>query len=72
MSDSDDVDESLTVPVPPQAEDDDPVMEYEDEYGRTRTARRSEVPREYLRKLEEEPEEDIECVSSLQPYRHIF
>ncbi|KAJ3927347.1 MAG: hypothetical protein NXY57DRAFT_1025838 [Lentinula lateritia] len=42
-SDSDDVDESLTVPVPNN--EDDPMIEYVDEYGRNRTARRSEVPR---------------------------
>ncbi|KAI5982679.1 hypothetical protein EDC04DRAFT_2885077 [Pisolithus marmoratus] len=46
-SDSDDVDESLTVPRVPEY-DDDPVIEYEDEFGRIRTARRSEVPRHLL------------------------
>ncbi|KAI6008140.1 hypothetical protein F5J12DRAFT_905254 [Pisolithus orientalis] len=46
-SDSDDVDESLTVPRA-QEYDDDPVIEYEDEFGRIRTARRSEVPRHLL------------------------
>jgi len=45
-SHSDDVDESLTVPVP--EEDNDPVIEYEDEFGRLRTAKRSEVPRHLL------------------------
>ncbi|KAI0250259.1 hypothetical protein BJV78DRAFT_1128214 [Lactifluus subvellereus] len=45
-SDSDDVDESLTVPVP--GDDDDPVIEYEDEFGRLRSAKRSEVPRHLL------------------------
>ncbi|EPQ54045.1 hypothetical protein GLOTRDRAFT_62527, partial [Gloeophyllum trabeum ATCC 11539] len=44
-SDSDDVDESLSVPKAPQAEEDDPIVEYEDEFGRIRTARKSEVPR---------------------------
>ncbi|KZT22375.1 hypothetical protein NEOLEDRAFT_657329 [Neolentinus lepideus HHB14362 ss-1] len=44
-SDSDDVDESLTVPKPPAGEDDDPIVEYEDEFGRMRMARKSEVPR---------------------------
>ncbi|TFK47864.1 hypothetical protein OE88DRAFT_1636114 [Heliocybe sulcata] len=45
-SDSDDVDESLDVPKPPSREDDDdPVVEYEDEFGRIRTAKKSEVPR---------------------------
>ncbi|KDQ57185.1 hypothetical protein JAAARDRAFT_194353 [Jaapia argillacea MUCL 33604] len=41
-SDSDDVDESLVVP---KAQEDDPIVEYEDEFGRLRTARKSEVPR---------------------------
>ncbi|KIY43948.1 hypothetical protein FISHEDRAFT_11966, partial [Fistulina hepatica ATCC 64428] len=49
--DSDDVDESLTVPLAP---DDDPIVEYEDEFGRIRTARRSEVPRELLDKPKDE------------------
>ncbi|KAH7911089.1 hypothetical protein BJ138DRAFT_33155 [Hygrophoropsis aurantiaca] len=46
-SDSDDVDESLTVPKP-VAEEDDPIVEYEDEFGRIRTGRRSEIPRNLL------------------------
>ncbi|KAH9031071.1 hypothetical protein EDB84DRAFT_1562377 [Lactarius hengduanensis] len=45
-SDSDDVDESLTVPIP--QDDDDPIIEFEDEFGRVRSARRSEVPRHLL------------------------
>ncbi|CAE6473489.1 unnamed protein product [Rhizoctonia solani] len=40
-----DRDESLIVPV---REEDDPIIEYEDEFGRIRTARRSEVPRDQL------------------------
>ncbi|KAJ3999469.1 hypothetical protein F5050DRAFT_1737916 [Lentinula boryana] len=52
-SDSDDVDESLTVPT---RDEDDPMVEYIDEYGRTRMARKSEVPRQA--KLDEEIEED--------------
>ncbi|KAH7873791.1 uncharacterized protein C8R40DRAFT_1048842 [Lentinula edodes] len=52
-SDSDDVDESLTVPVPNN--EDDPMIEYVDEYGRNRTARRSEVPR--LAKRDDETQE---------------
>ncbi|KAF8734034.1 hypothetical protein RHS02_07261, partial [Rhizoctonia solani] len=40
-----DKDESLTVP---RHEEDDPVIEYEDEFGRIRTGRRSEVPRDRL------------------------
>ncbi|KAG6332755.1 hypothetical protein ID866_6329 [Astraeus odoratus] len=46
-SDSDDVDESLTVPRVPEA-DDDPIIEYEDEFGRIRMAHESEVPRHLL------------------------
>ncbi|KAG0705651.1 hypothetical protein DFH29DRAFT_1029763 [Suillus ampliporus] len=51
-SDSDDVDESLTIPQQPQ-DDDDPIIEYEDEFGRQRTARRSEVPRHLLPRSED-------------------
>ncbi|CAE6343454.1 unnamed protein product [Rhizoctonia solani] len=40
-----DRDESLVVPG---QDEDDPVIEYEDEFGRIRTARRSEVPRDRL------------------------
>ncbi|KAG8763657.1 hypothetical protein FRC11_014634 [Ceratobasidium sp. 423] len=40
-----DRDESLVVPG---HEEDDPIIEYEDEFGRIRTARRSEVPRDRL------------------------
>ncbi|KAF9236729.1 hypothetical protein BU15DRAFT_49660 [Melanogaster broomeanus] len=46
-SDSDDVDESLSVPTKP-GEEDDPIIEYEDEFGRLRTGKRSEVPRHLL------------------------
>ncbi|KAM5538540.1 hypothetical protein V8D89_007873 [Ganoderma adspersum] len=45
-SDSDDVDESLTVPRAPYNADDDPLVEYVDELGRTRTVPRSQVPRD--------------------------
>ncbi|KAG8213397.1 hypothetical protein J3R82DRAFT_11896 [Butyriboletus roseoflavus] len=58
-SDSDDVDESLTVPTQPNEEEDDPIIEYEDEFGRLRTSRRSEVPRHLLRKTQGE-EEDVD------------
>ena len=61
-SDSDDVDESLTVPQRPEEDEDDPIIEYEDEFGRVRTGRRSEVPRHLLK---EDEEEDIECALSL-------
>ncbi|ESK89009.1 uncharacterized protein c3orf19-like [Moniliophthora roreri MCA 2997] len=45
-SDSDDVDESTTVPA--LIDEADEIIEYEDEHGRTRTAPRSEIPLEYL------------------------
>ncbi|KIJ12824.1 hypothetical protein PAXINDRAFT_163838 [Paxillus involutus ATCC 200175] len=57
-SDSDDVDESQTVPTKPGEEEDDPIIEYEDEFGRLRTGRRSEVPRHLLPKLQNEDEAD--------------
>ncbi|KAK7690787.1 hypothetical protein QCA50_005887 [Cerrena zonata] len=61
-SDSDDVDESLTVPKPP-VNDDDLIIEYEDEFGRMRTGRKSEIPRNLLpRDPNEEPDDDYECV----------
>lgn len=79
-SESDDVDESLTVPKPPErgvcariiyayiyiktdTSQDDPIIEYEDEFGRIRTARRSEVPRDVL---PPEPDED-EYVTMIYP-----
>lgn len=33
---------------------DDPIIEYEDEFGRLRTSRRSEVPRHLLPKPQDE------------------
>ncbi|KAI0330223.1 hypothetical protein GY45DRAFT_1251322 [Cubamyces sp. BRFM 1775] len=69
-SDSDDVDESLTVPVPPEGEEDDPIMEYVDEYGRTRTARRSEIPRDRLPQAEKEDEEDFDPYVIHNPVNH--
>ncbi|KAF8841759.1 hypothetical protein BDN67DRAFT_900650 [Paxillus ammoniavirescens] len=57
-SDSDDVDESLTVPTKPGEEEDDPIIEYEDEFGRLRTGRRSEVPRHLLPRSPNEDEAD--------------
>jgi hypothetical protein len=63
-SDSDDVDESLTVPQQPQ-DDDDPIIEYEDEFGRQRTGRRSEVPRHLLPRSEDTgpiPDEDKDVI----------
>ncbi|TFK27214.1 hypothetical protein FA15DRAFT_686060 [Coprinopsis marcescibilis] len=58
-SDSDDADESLNVPKPP-GNDDDPMVEYEDEFGRLRTSRRSEVPRHLLRGEDDEQDPVIE------------
>ncbi|KAG8973871.1 hypothetical protein FRC05_008092 [Tulasnella sp. 425] len=60
---SSDEDESLTVPRPAQGDDgdeDDPMVEYEDEFGRTRRVRRSEAPRgvDILQEEDEEPEVD--------------
>lgn len=46
------------MPKPPGGEESDPVVEYEDEFGRARTGRRSEIPRHLLQ--EEKEEEDIE------------
>ncbi|KAI0691522.1 hypothetical protein C8T65DRAFT_834153 [Cerioporus squamosus] len=69
-SDSDDADESLTVPVRPQDEDDDPIMEYEDEFGRTCSARRSEIPRHLLPKPEEEREEDFDPYRIVDPVNY--
>ncbi|KAG6865719.1 hypothetical protein C0991_012365 [Blastosporella zonata] len=60
-SDSEDVDESLNVPQPPTNEEDDPIVEYEDEFGRIRTARRSEVPRS-LAPAADEPDEDEDII----------
>ncbi|KAL1691120.1 hypothetical protein GGG16DRAFT_125198 [Schizophyllum commune] len=53
---SDDEDESLTVPRAP--DENDPIVEYVDELGRTRTARKSEVPREFMYQFEEGGAED--------------
>ncbi|KAG9010739.1 hypothetical protein FRB94_010016 [Tulasnella sp. JGI-2019a] len=75
-SNEDDVDESLTVPEPPRDDDaEDPIVEYQDEYGRARTARRSEVPREFLREPEVEEQEqeydpNIICEGSDNPEGH--
>ncbi|THV03230.1 hypothetical protein K435DRAFT_651680 [Dendrothele bispora CBS 962.96] len=67
-SDSDDVDESLTVPKPYE---DDPIVEYVDELGRTRSARRSKVPREFLpdrSKEQEEVDEDEVIYNPANPF----
>ncbi|KJA22886.1 hypothetical protein HYPSUDRAFT_138494 [Hypholoma sublateritium FD-334 SS-4] len=59
QEDSEDEDESLTVPK--RFDDGDPMVEYEDEFGRLRTAPRSEVPRNLMLNREDEvdPDEDI-------------
>ncbi|KAJ7773214.1 hypothetical protein B0H16DRAFT_1660332 [Mycena metata] len=60
-SDSDDLDESVEVARPPVVDsDDDPIVEYEDEFGRMRTARRSEVPRDLVRPTEEPAHDEDE------------
>ncbi|TFK40309.1 hypothetical protein BDQ12DRAFT_602657 [Crucibulum laeve] len=61
-SDSDDVDESLEVPKGPQDKEDDPIVEYEDEFGRMRTAHKSEVPRHLLPRSDEEADEDEDII----------
>ncbi|KAI0701201.1 hypothetical protein BC835DRAFT_1404636 [Cytidiella melzeri] len=66
-SDSDDVDESLTVPKRPD-DNDDPIVEYEDEFGRVRTGRRSEIPRHLLQP--EEEEEDFDPYVIHNPVNH--
>ncbi|KAH0585415.1 hypothetical protein H2248_008655 [Termitomyces sp. 'cryptogamus'] len=58
-SDSDDVDESVEVARP--NEEDDPMVEYEDEFGRIRTVRRSEVPRDFASAVNE-PDEDEDII----------
>lgn len=51
------VPESPTTPSPPPTDADD-LVEYTDEFGRTRTARASDVPRDLLRESDETPEDD--------------
>ncbi|KAG1905272.1 uncharacterized protein F5891DRAFT_1008473 [Suillus fuscotomentosus] len=73
-SDSDDMDESLTVPEQPQ-DDDDPIIEYEDEFGRQRTGRRSEVPRHLLPRSEDTepiPDEDKDVIYNPVNYFPVF
>ena len=84
-SDSDDVDESLTVPRPPEQDvstearlslvecsryvpKDDPIIEYEDEFGRARTGRRSEIPRHLLPSENKEDPEDIDPYVICMPF----
>ncbi|KAF9046933.1 hypothetical protein BDZ89DRAFT_1007557 [Hymenopellis radicata] len=56
--DSEDEDESLTVPTATN-DVEDPMVEYMDEHGRTRSVRQSEVPRQYLN---EEPDDDADVI----------
>lgn len=63
------MDESLTVPKRPEDED-DPVIEYQDEFGRIRTARRSEVPRELLPREDEQNEDEDEDIVIYNPINH--
>lgn len=80
-SENEDVDESLTVPREPTADDvsrccgslgyvlirfkGDPIVEYEDEFGRSRKVRRSELPRNLVPKDTLETEEEEEYVFTI-------
>ncbi|KAK0500537.1 hypothetical protein EDD18DRAFT_832355 [Armillaria luteobubalina] len=66
--DEDDIDESLTVPHAP--DDNDPIIEYEDEFGRVRTAPRSEVPRELLPGARTEEVDEDEDIIIRNPVNH--
>lgn len=52
----------MTVPKGRDDNEQDPIIEYEDEFGRVRTAPRSEVPRELLPKEREDEDEDEDLV----------
>ncbi|KAK0450131.1 hypothetical protein EV421DRAFT_1307701 [Armillaria borealis] len=67
--DEDDIDESLTVPHAP-VDDNDPIIEYEDEFGRVRTAPRSEVPRELLPGARTEEVDEDEEIIIRNPVNH--
>ncbi|KAG9016638.1 hypothetical protein FRB90_002704 [Tulasnella sp. 427] len=72
---SSDEDESMTVPRPAHdTEDDDekdPMVEYEDEFGRTRRVRRSEVPRGVeIRQDDKEEEPEIDPYLIYNPVGH--
>lgn len=45
----------------------DPIVEFQDEFGRIRTAKKSEVPREYLNAMNSSLTEDDECVNVSLP-----
>jgi len=64
------VDESLSVPKRPE-DDDDPVIEYEDEFGRIRTAKRSEVPREFHPRHDVQDEDEDEDIVIHNPVNHL-
>ncbi|KAJ7127043.1 hypothetical protein C8R44DRAFT_616805 [Mycena epipterygia] len=68
-SDSDDLDESVEVAKPP-LDDDDPIVEYEDEFGRMRMARRSEVPRDLVPTAEEQAYDEDEELVIRNPVGH--
>lgn len=59
----------MTVPKPPE-DDDDPIIEYEDEFGRVRTARRSEVPRELLPRNDPDNQDSDEDLVIYNPVNH--
>ncbi|KAG7451122.1 uncharacterized protein BT62DRAFT_984358 [Guyanagaster necrorhizus] len=67
--DEDDIDESLTVPHAPD-DVNDPIIEYEDEFGRIRTARRSEIPRELLPGAPSEEVDEDEDIIIRNPVNH--
>ncbi|KAJ7739778.1 hypothetical protein DFH07DRAFT_983378, partial [Mycena maculata] len=67
--DSEDLDESMEVARPP-VDDDDPIVEYEDEFGRMRTGRRSEVPRDLVRPTEEDGYDEDEDLVIRNPVGH--
>ncbi|EJD06409.1 uncharacterized protein FOMMEDRAFT_151670 [Fomitiporia mediterranea MF3/22] len=68
-SDSEDVDESLIAPKALD-DDDDPLVEYEDEFGRMRTARKSEVPRNLLPSAQVEEEDNYDPFVVRNPVNH--
>ncbi|KAJ3505603.1 hypothetical protein NLJ89_g7328 [Agrocybe chaxingu] len=65
---SSDEDESSTVPKAPTSYENDPIVEYEDEFGRIRSARRSEVPRNLVLDQEDEQEDDEDLIRN--PVNH--
>ncbi|KAF9521681.1 hypothetical protein CPB83DRAFT_801267 [Crepidotus variabilis] len=67
---SSDEDESLTVPKTLTTYDDDPLVEYEDEFGRVRTAKLSEVPRNLRVDQEQEEVDEDEDIIIRNPENH--